>query len=397
MTDLSAFFLIVFIGVFFSMVRGKFHLPWVVALIIGGIISGPQVFNLIEIRPTVEFIGQVGLIFLMFMAGLETNVSSFNGFKGKLFLLSFINGFIPFLAGLALGWWFGFDWMASLLIGITFVASSISIVIPSLESRGLLHSKLGQSVVMTSVIQDVASLLILSIFLQNVDPVTALPLWVFYPLLILLIALLRYLLPWVASSVARNLAGKRDIFQQQFRTTFLILLGTVILFEILGMHPIIGGFFAGFVLAETFDDEKLKDKIRTISYGIFVPSFFVIVGAKTDISVFWKAPEVLALVIAVIIVSAGSKFLSGWLGAKVVGFSGDESLLFATSSIASMSTTLAVAFTAHSLGFIGDDLIVALVTLSIVSVIISPVLMDIFGNKIMSTLTIGEKIRSKKK
>lgn len=374
------------------MVRKKFHLPWVVALIIGGIITGPQVLDVIEIGPIVDFIGQIGLIFLMFMAGLETKFSSFEGFKGKLVALSAINGLIPFIAGLILILLFDFSFLAAIAVGIAFMASSISVVVPSLESRGLLHTRLGQSVVMTSVFQDISSLFILSIFLQNINPVTLIPLWLFYPLVIGIIIILKYLLPWIAQAVAVSFANRKDVFQQQFRTTFLLLLGTVILFEILGLHSIIGGFFAGFVLSEVFDDDNLREKIRTISYGVFVPAFFIVAGANTDISVFWRAPEVIFLVLAVILTSVSMKFLSGWFGARIVGFSGDESLLFATSSIASMSTTLAVAFTAHSLGYIGDDLIVALVTLSIVSVIISPILMDIFGKRISGSLSVGERV-----
>jgi Kef-type K+ transport system membrane component KefB len=386
MTEFYPFFIIIFAGVFFSMVFKRMHVPWVVGLILGGIVIGPQIFNVLTITPTAEFVGQIGLVFLMFMAGLETRLSDFGGFRKSLLLLSFINGAVPFIVGVGLTLWLGYTLIGALLVGIIFVSSSIAIVVPSLEKHNLLGTHIGQSVVITSVIQDIASLILLSFVLQSTNPVTSLPLYVFYPLLFLIIVILRALLPWIARVVATDVRGSRDSFQQEFRATFLILLGTVIAFEIMGLHPITAGFFAGFVLSDTITSHQLKDKIRTISYGVFIPTFFILVGAQTDIRVFMNSSATPLLVVVIILGSIISKFTSGWIGARIVGFSSDQSLLFAVSSIPQLSTTLAVAFTAHTLGYIDQQLITAMVALSIVTVIVSPSLMSVFGKRIQESV-----------
>ena len=380
------FFIIIFTGVFFSMVFYRMHFPWVIGLMLGGIVIGPSALDVITITPTIQFISEIGLMFLMFMAGLETRLSNFKKFKGKLFWLSFVNGFIPFLVGICIAFLFGYGWTAALLVGIIFISSSIAVVIPSLERYALIHTKLGQSVVMTSVIQDVASLILLSIFLQNLDPVTKIPLHFFYPLTIVVLIIFRLIIPKIRKFFTRSVVGREDLFQQEFRVIFVMLLGTVLTFELLGLHPIIAGFFAGFVLSDSIESSILKEKIQTISYGIFIPTFFILIGTQADFSVFIGAKEVLWMVVVIVLGSILSKFFSGWMGGRSVGFSKDQSLLFGVSSVPQLSTTLAVAFTSLSLGIIDQKLITAMVILSVFTIMASPMLMDVFGKRILNSV-----------
>lgn len=385
MTEFYPFFLIIFAGVFFSMVFKRMHVPWVVGLIIGGMLIGPNVFDLLQITPTVEFLSQVGLIFLMFMAGLETKFSSFKSFKGGLVWLSFINGAIPFIVGFGIAQYFGYEFLSSMLVGVIFVSSSIAVVIPSLERHGIIHSKLGQSVVMTTVIQDIASLLILSVILQSVSPVTSLPFIIFYPLVILTLFIFKYILPKVNNFFTKSADTESNFFQQEFRATLLILIGTVIVFELLGLHSIIAGFFAGLVLSDSLKSDVLKDRIRTVSYSIFIPTFFVIIGAQADISVLFNVDGALIFITAIVFGSILSKFFSGLIGARMVGFSYDQSLLFGISSVPQLSTTLAVALSALSFGLVDETLLTGMVILSIITVIVSPVLLNIFSERIKNT------------
>jgi len=156
MEQLFPFFMVLFAGVFFSGFFKRFHLPWAVALLIGGIIIGPYGLQLFEVDNTINFIGQLGLIFLMFMAGLESRFSDFNSSRKKLLFLSLINGLIPFIVGFLISIFLGYNNTTSVLVGIVFVSSSIAVVLPSLESTGLINRDLGKSIVITSIIQDVA-------------------------------------------------------------------------------------------------------------------------------------------------------------------------------------------------------------------------------------------------
>ena len=366
------FFLILMASVLFSTTFRKFHLPWVIALIVAGIVIGPHGLRIVELNPTIDFMGQIGLIFLMFMAGLEVKFSHFREFRKGVAGLALINGIVPFLVGFGIGYFFDFGLLASTLLGIIFMSSSIAVIIPSLEANGVLNTKLGRSIVSSTIIVDVASLILLSILLQSIQPVTALPLPFFYILLAIILVAFRYGLPKIRALIPRR-RDKKDLFESEVRIIFVLLLGTVVTFELLGLHPIIAGFFAGLILSDSITSEILIEKLRTLSYGIFIPVFFVVVGMSADISVFTYGAGIFGLVVAVLLGSMISKFLSGWFGARISGFQNNDAITFGFATIPQLSTTLAVAFTAVELGILESELAVAMIILSIVTTLVAPI------------------------
>ena len=359
------------------------HIPWAVMLILGGIVFGPSLFNVIPTNETIDFIGQIGLIFLMFMAGLETKFSQFREFRKSLLTLAFINGFVPFVVGFLVVLALGYGFFAALIVGIIFVSSSIAVVVPTLEAYGFFATKLGQSVVVTTVIQDVASLILLSLLLQTVDPITEVPLYIFYPILLGVLVALRLMIPKLRKWVVKFATGSPDLFQLEFRSTFLMLIGTVIAFELLGLHPIVAGFFSGLVLADSIQSKLLKDKIKTISYGIFIPTFFIVIGLQTDIGALTNATSTIFVITSIILALIASKYLSGYFGARLVGFNNIESNFFAATSLPQLSTTLATAFVAFNLAIIDQTLLTALVLLSVATVLLSPILIGRLSIKLI--------------
>jgi len=233
MEQFFPFFIVLFAGVFFSGIFKRFHLPWAVALLVGGIIIGPQGLGFFEVDNTINFIGQIGLVFLMFMAGLESKLSEFQGSKKDLFFLTIVNGLIPFIVGFTISSLFGFGNTTSILVGIVFISSSVAVIIPSLESTGLIHSGLGKSIIASTVLQDITSLVLLSIFLQIINPITSIPLPLLYILLFATVMFLRWLIPkarWIFSVTTDE--KDRVFFQRELRVIFTILIGTVIIFEL---------------------------------------------------------------------------------------------------------------------------------------------------------------------
>ncbi len=371
-----SFFLILLAALTFSTLFRRIHLPWVLALIVAGIVVGPHGFSLLEIDPTLDFLGQVGLVFLMFMAGLETPLSKVTHDFKRLSFLAFINGAIPFIVGLFIARFFGYSWTTALLTGIVFISSSVALIIPSLESSKLLETKIGTSVLASTILQDIASLLLVSLLLQNIQPQTALPLPLFYFILILLLIAGKTIVKKVRTIIHNLHKDLPDTFEAETSTVFVLMIGAVILFELLGLHSIVGGFFAGLMLSEIITSKELRSKLHAISYGLFIPIFFVIVGANTDISVLTETNTTIFLAIMIVIGSVLSKLVSGWVGAHLVGFNEAQSQFFAVTSIPSLSTTLAVVFTGFSFGLLDQALVTAMILLSIVTTFISPILMN---------------------
>lgn len=368
--NLFPFFLILLVSVLFSSAFRKFHLPWVLALIAAGMVVGPHGLELVELNPAIIFMGDVGLIFLMFMAGLETNLSSFKEFGKGIVFIALTNGLIPLLVGFLIGELFGFSTVSSLLLGIIFMSSSVAVIIPALEESGLMQKKLGRVIVASTVIVDVVSLVLLSILLQTLKPITDLPLLSFYFILVIIVIAFGYGLPRIRSLFPHK-KDEKDLFESEVRIIFLMLIGTVVTFEFLGLHPIIAGFFSGLVLSDSIRSEILLEKLRTISFGLFIPVFFVIVGFTTDLSVLVNMGAVV-LTMTILVGSLTSKYWSGWLGARLAGFTRREAGIVGIATTPQLSTTLAVVYTAITYDLLNKDILTAIVFLSIVSTVIAP-------------------------
>lgn len=378
MTDnLLPLFLLMSSGVFLSAVFDRLHLPWVITLIAAGLLLGPYGLSLVSVSPALELMSEIGLVFLMFMAGLETRFSSFRKTEKGVLLLSLFNAGIPFLVGFLLGFVFAFSIPGCFLLGMVFISSSIGVITPSLEATELIETEMGQLAVATSIVQDVLSLLLLSVAFQTTQR-SLLPIVVLYPLAIALMVVLRMLLPELHQYFAES--TQHNLFQREVRTVFLILLGTVIAFELLGLHPIVGGFFAGVILSDFIRSELLEGKLRAISYGIFIPLFFLSVGMQTNLRLVFGGALVLTTL--VVLGSIGAKFASGVLGARLLGFDMVRASLFGASSIPQLSTTLAVAFSGRTLGLFDQNVVASLVALSIASTFVGPLLVGLIGRRI---------------
>jgi Kef-type K+ transport system membrane component KefB len=353
----------------------------VVALITAGIVIGPFGLSIIEPNETLGFFSEIGLIFLMFMAGLETRFDSFRELKTEISTISFFNGAIPLVAGVTLGFLLNFSLVASFLLGIIFMSSSIAVIIPTLEHLELSHNKLGRTIVSSTIVVDVVSLVLLSILLQSIDPITVLPLPSFYFILTIIIVAFLYGLPRIRKLIPHR-RDEKDLFESEVRIIFALMIGVVVTFELLGLHPIIAGFFAGLALSESIKSEILMDKLRTISYGLFIPVFFIVIGMETDIGVFSDSLSILGIVFAIVLTSITAKFFSGWISGLFLGFNQNQSALIGFATVPQLSTTLAVVFTAVELGLLEANIIVAMVVLSIVTTLVAPIGIRVLASRL---------------
>ena len=238
---------------------------------------------------------------------------------------------------------------------------------------------MGRTIVTSVVISDVISLIALSVVLQITAPSTQLPLFIFYPVLLFLLLFLKWLIPKVFLFFDKETDREPDIFKQELRAVFVILIGTALSFQLLGLHPIVAGFFAGLVLSGSTKTRMLQDNIRAIGYGVFIPTFFILIGSKTDIGSLFDSPYVLLLSVILLAVAVGSKLFSGYIGGISNGLSKKESMILGSATVPQLSTTLAVAFAGLELGILNSDIVTALVIVSIITTFIGSFLIKIFS------------------
>lgn len=375
--EFLSFFIILIAGLFLSGIFSRLHVPWVVALLITGFALGPHGLSVVPAEdPTLLFLSEIGLIFLMFMAGLETKWSRIQGRWKPITIVSLFTTVLPFLGGLALGIALGFPPSTALLLGIVFIASSIAVILPTLKSKNALGTPLGDTILGSAMIADIAGLVLLSVFLQSIHPSTPLSLPLLYPVLLLILVILKWGIPRL-HELFRHLSAYHA-FEREIRLILMLMIGTVVIFELLGLHAVIAGFFVGFVLSESVRSDVLKDKLHALAYGIFIPVFFVLVGVRADIGALFSDNRSFLILISILGSAFLLKFVSGYIGGMCAGIrSSSERLALGFSQIPQLSTMFAAVFAGASLGLLDNTLVATFVAGSALSTLLAPLLLSI--------------------
>lgn len=328
--------------------------------------------NIIQTSETLSFLGSIGLVFLMFIAGTEIKISALKNLGKKIIFIAFLGGIIPGIIGFLIGLIFNYHLIASSIIGIIFISSAIAVIIPSLESNNIIKTDLGKAIISSVVLLDFSSLLFLSLIIQFTNPKATVPLYLFFPIIIFLALFLKFIVPKMESAYKEGKLG-RALFESELRFIVSILLLSVIIFSSIGLHSILAGFITGVILADSIKG-RVSEKIRTLSYGLFIPVFFVMLGVEINLSIFSSIENVL-LVISIIFGLIISKIFSGWLGARIAGFNNKASIINGISMIPQLSASLAAAYAAFEFNIISPELMASFIFLSIITTLISPILL----------------------
>jgi len=380
LSDYLAFVIVLASGLFFSEVFKRFNLPYVVALIVAGIIIGPLGLDIIEMTPSILFLGSIGAVFLMFMAGMEVRTDILAKMEKKLVILVLMNGAIPALVGFIVSFIFGYETLTAIIVGTIFISSSIAVIIPSLEEKNLISTDIGAVIVGAAIVEDLGSLFLLSIVLQTADPTTALPLPLFITLVVISVVGLKSILPKIEAEFFKRKARKG--FEEELQFIFIITIAVVVYFEFLGVHAIVAGFLVGLILSDSIKHNRIESKLHALSYGLFIPIFFLETGIETDLTVFLKVGDAMILTAAITGGLIASKLLSGYVAGRLIGFSGKKSFLIGAASIPQLSTSLVVAFTALELGLLDPSLQVSIVVLSMVTVLLAPFIVGFLAARV---------------
>ena len=357
---------------FFPVMLRRLQMPWVTAVIFAGLFLGPYGLSVVNPGEIMNFLATIGLVFLMFTAGLDTKFSVLKKAGKDVLYFSAVNLGIPFVTGFVVGWYLGLGVFASLVLGVCFSSSSVGVIIPML--RELKVKKRIKSTITSAIFfEDVVSLILLAILLKAVAPISQIPLEIFPGVLIIFLVVVLYVIPIVQEWLF-SWGPKKDVFAGQMRAVFITLSLVALMAELIGVHAMVGGFLAGLTLSDMLRRRrKLEENIFAISYGFLIPIFLLNLGMSTNIATLFSPGD--ALLTGLIVVSLiASKSASGFLGARLLGFPSRISLGMGVMTIAQMSTTLATASLALNYGIFTEDIVAALVVMSIVTIVIAPLL-----------------------
>jgi len=377
MTNILVFFVVLLAALLFPLLLRGLHIPWVIALIFAGVMLGPSGLEIVSGDPVIDFLSQIGIVFLMFMAGLETGFSRLKQLGKTSTSIAAANGLIPFGVGILITLYFGYGIETAIVVGAAFMSSSVAVVLPTLEANGMMDTKIGSTVISSVVLQDLSSLIVLGSLVHQVQSGSDLPLHLFVISILTSIAFLKLAIPKLKKFLEyedREIRGKG--FETELRMVIVILIGVVAFYEVIGLHSIVSGFLAGLFLSDIIEHEDIINKIHAIGYGIFIPIFFIEVGSSFNIQALSNLTSTAFMAGAIILGTTISKFFSGYFASRVNGFSMEESSFIGSTSLPQLSTALAVAYLGIQTGIIDQNLMTSVLLLSIVTTALSSFLIS---------------------
>ena len=361
--------------------------PAVLGELLAGVILGPSAIDLFAVdfldapylEDSVHLLAALGVIFLMFLAGLETDLAEVNKVRRVAILAGTMGVIFPIVLGPLGSAPFGFSAKESVFVGIILSATSVSISARTLMELGVLQGRQGVSILAAAVIDDVLVILILSFFIAfavedgsgggAADAV----LIVVRVLGFFAAALIagRFLLPPLA-----RWSQNAPMSEGVLATAIVVLLFYAWSAEYVGEVALItGAFLAGLFLRRTEVHRIIDEKMHTLSYGFFVPIFFVGVGLSADAGGFEGADVLLLVVVS--LVAVVSKVIGCGLGARLAGEPLLSALQIGTGMISRGEVGLIVASVGLSQGLIDTDLFSVMVLMVLVTTLVTPVLLKL--------------------
>jgi Kef-type K+ transport system membrane component KefB len=361
----------------------RLHQPAVLGEILAGLLLGPSLLNIqalpfltnTHLPETINELAELGVIFLMFLAGLEADLGQMRK-AGKVVILAGLLGVVvPLGMGLGLALPFGFDLVQSFAIGMLLTATSVSISAQTLLELGVLRSRVGIALLGAAVVDDVVVILLLSVFLAIATGGGAgIGSIVLLLLRVVLFVVLFGGIGWVV--VPRLLRRVDHLPISQGLVAAAVVLAMVFAWsaEVVGnVAMITGSFLAGILAGRSSVHRRIEEGVSVLTYGFFVPIFFVNIGLHANI---WALRGDLILITVLLsLVAIISKVLGSGAGALAGGFTRGEALRLGIGMISRGEVGLIVAQLLVSSGVVPGDIITVAVIMVLVTTLVTPILL----------------------
>ncbi|MBN8655031.1 MAG: cation:proton antiporter [Anaerolineae bacterium] len=316
------FFLIVMAIILITpLISERLKLPGIIGIIIGGMLIGPHGFGFLEDNDRIQFLSTIGLVYLMFSAGLEVDINQFMKVRARALVFGLITFTFPQLMGMGLGYFLGLDWLGMILLGSAF-ASHTLIAFPILTKLGVTRNEAVAVTTGATVLTDIGAFIVLAVVLGADKGGLSFGYFAqLFVLLALFTAAIIFGLPRFGKLVFQKLTGRAVEFQ------FVIVALFVAAFfaEVIGVHEVVGAFLAGLAVNSMLPRHSpVAGHVLFIGESFFIPVFLLYSGLITDPLTFLKSPETIIVAGGVTVVAYVSKFVAAWLTSKIYKYTKAE-------------------------------------------------------------------------
>lgn len=353
-------------------------MPQVVGALIAGIILGPSGVGLLESTDFLVKTAGIGVIMLMFTAGIDTDMNELKHTGFKSFIIACLGVFVPLvLCGGLYFFFFLHDFnvqniLQAAFVGAVFSATSVSITVETLNEMGKLKSQTGTILLSAALIDDIIGIIVLSV-LTGLSSGGSNPLMVLLKIALFFVFVLAvgYFVRILFNRISEHHCHSRRI--AVWALAFCLLM-SYIAEVVFGVADITGAFFAGLILCNVAKARQFVAKKFTVTaYMVFTPVFFASVGMKTNLTN--MNGEVLIFALLLIIAAVISKIIGCGLGAKMCRLGSHQSLVIGIGMVARSEVALMVAQKGINAGMIDPVILPAIVLSVIVSALITPILL----------------------
>ena len=374
-TVLLSLFLILAAAKVMAEIFERLKQPAVVGEILAGVIIGPSLLGWVEPSDLLAIIAEIGVIFLLFMVGLETKPQDILRVGKRAFLVGTLGVVFPFIAGYGIAMWWDGSFVEAMFIGAAMVATSVGITARVLGSLGLLDRETSRIILGAAVIDDILGLIILSV-VSGLGSGT-----------VDVTALLKTAGLAIAFTVVVGLFGSRlmnwlspriDLLRVNkpfFNIGIICCLGLSVVSLYFGVAAIIGAFLAGMAMAEATEDNP---KMHLLTSGVtefLVPFFLVNIGMQLNLAVF-RDTNVVILAIIITVAAVITKFIGGGLG--VLGMAKREIAQVGVGMIPRGEVGIVVAQIGLGMGAISQPFFASVLFMAVATTLIAPPLIKIF-------------------
>lgn len=352
-------------------------LPGVLGQLIAGILIGPAVLNVVQPTTNLAEFAQIGVILLMFMAGIESNLSQLKKYFKPALAVAIAGVILPIVVMGGASFLFGYHFQEALFIGVVFSATSVSISVVVLREFKQLESREGATILGAAVADDIIGVLLLSLMIALIggnDSATVgngsglARQLLFQGLFFVGVYLL---VKWVAPAIM-NLSKKLLVPTSRTICAIIICLSMAFLADEVGLSGAIGAFFAGIAVGQTSARKVADQYIEPIGNAIFIPVFFVNIGLELSFSnLFSSLPFILLMTLLAIL----TKWFGGELGARLTGFDQKSGRIVGTGMVARGEMALITAQIGFSAHLLAKSLYVDLILVIVLATLVAPLLL----------------------
>jgi Kef-type K+ transport system membrane component KefB len=376
------FSLILFIILLAPIVLNRFKIPGIIGLILSGMIIGPHGLFLIQKNSAVDLFSTIGLLYIMFIAGLELDMNEFNKHKYKSLIFGFFTFIFPIAIGLPVCYYLlGYGFNTSLLIASMFATHTL-IAYPIVNRLGIVKNPAVAITVGGTILTDTAVLILLAIISGTAKGEATIGLWVRLGISITLFSLFVFLvIPRVASWFFRRLEDEKNA---HFIFVLLVVFLTAFIAELAGLEPIIGAFAAGLTLNRLIPHtSSLMNRIEFVGNALFIPFFLISVGMLIDFKVLTNGPQALLVAFTLTTVALIGKWLAAQVSGRLFKYSKEQRSLIFGLSTAHAAATLAVILVGYNLGLINDHVLNGTIVLILITCVVASFITERAGKQVV--------------